>query len=77
MGKRRFAGSVDADSATTLASRYDNRRIVGHIRGWDFGIKVIAYLDYDGIEKFDIWTTGGSHDDTKKELVARLHSDVT
>lgn len=71
MGKRRFWGSVSGD-ASTEASRGGSRTIKGHIRGWDFGIQVQGYVDGDGHNCFEIWTTGGSNDDRIKEHILTI-----
>jgi hypothetical protein len=61
MGKRRFAGTVRGFNQTTDASRYSSEGVSAHVRGWDTGVKVEAFVAPDGQDAFQIFTTGGSH----------------
>lgn len=61
-GKRKLAVTASSNSASTDVSRYDNRSVSAHVRGWDEGVKVLAYIGENGAIVFDIWTTGGSND---------------
>ena len=41
----RLYGSIDADASKTLATRRAHRSISGHIRGWNSGVEVRAYVE--------------------------------
>lgn len=44
--------------------------IRSHTRGWNKGIAVHGYIDpVDGVEKFDVYKTGGSNDPIALELL--------
>lgn len=76
MGKRRFAGTIEAKNSVTEASRYDSEGIKGHIRGWDCGVEVTAYVNAEGIECFDVWTTGGSNNDRRKAHIVTVDTSL-
>ena len=42
--------------------------ITAHIRSWDYGVYVELSED-NGTKMVRIWRTGGSHDETKRELL--------
>jgi len=74
MGKRRFWASCWGDQSgqtSTEAGRGASDHIHSHTRGWDFGIDVHGYVSADGKEVFEIYTTGGSHDSSTRQLIAR------
>ena len=58
MGKKRFAGTLHSDSHKTVASKFASDLDVW-IRGWDYGIEVIA-RQVDGEDVFEVHTAGGS-----------------
>jgi hypothetical protein len=73
-----FYGSISG-SARTDATRCGNKRsgILGHIRGWDFGIKVIG-SHHEGEDVFDVYLTGGSRNVATRQFVATFRaSDLT
>lgn len=72
MGKKRFAGSVIAEGTATEAHRYGSNHVSTHTRTWDVGVEVHAYVDFNGKIKFDIWTTGGSNDPSRKMEIGCL-----
>ena len=74
-GKRRFAGTISAESSTTTVSRYGNNHVTGHVRGWNQGILVHAFVDSEGNEHFEVWTTGGSNDTSKRKMLGTLSAD--
>ncbi len=51
--------SASASGQKTEASRFGDDLAVW-TRGWSHGIEVLARLDEDGREIFEIWKTGGS-----------------
>lgn len=76
MGKRKLAGTVSASSATTDVSRYDNRSVSAHVRGWDEGVKVHAFIGENGAIVFDIWTTGGSNNSDMMRYIGTVVDGV-
>lgn len=62
MGKRRFAATVTSPDHKTAAEKFSNN-LTAWIRGWDFGVEVIARptADGQGDDVFEIWACGGSH----------------
>lgn len=75
MGPKRLAASVSANSSTTEAARYDNNSISAHVRGWDYGVEVDAFINDDGIPCFEVWTTGGSHNTSRKKCLMMITGD--
>lgn len=74
MGKRRFAVTGTGDG-TTSVSRYGNR-VNSHTRGWDIGIEINTFVDSEDRDCFEIWQTGGSHDEGRKRLIGTLVEGV-
>jgi hypothetical protein len=80
MGKRRFMGEAwgynNDGSSTTSASRLGSMGIKTHTRGWDLGIEVQGQVTVDGTDRdvFFIYVTGGSNDDSQKELVCMVRA---
>lgn len=35
--------------------------IVGHVRGWDVGARVVVWVDENGEDVCQVWITGGSN----------------
>jgi len=72
-----FYGSVRG-SASSEATRQGGKSsgIEGHIRGWDQGIRVSGYVDDDGNEVFEVYTTGGSNDASSKVYIGELKDGV-
>lgn len=68
----RLYGSMDADASKTTATRRAFRNISGHIRGWDSGVEVRAYVNTNDEDVFEVYRTGGSHAASTPELVARI-----
>lgn len=60
MGKRRFAGTLSSSEHKTDTSKFSNDDLTAWIRGWDYGVEVVA-MNSDGEDCFEIWTAGGSH----------------
>ena len=60
MGKRRFAGTLESSEHKTDSSKYGND-LTAWIRGWDYGVEVVARDDGTGTDVFEIWTAGGSN----------------
>jgi hypothetical protein len=76
MGNRRFWGSLQGlypGRTSTEATRGGSQGIDGHIRGWDLGVRVHGFVNEQGEDEFEVWTTGGSHDTSTKVLVARIN----
>jgi len=66
----RFYGSLQGDAAATLAARRGLREIMGHIRGWDYGIKVwMNECPVCGADRASVYTTGGSNSIITHELI--------
>ena len=56
----RFYGSMNSDKKSAEVTKPGHKYINAHIRGWDFGVRVILGLDKDGVERATICLTGGS-----------------
>ena len=53
---------ADIKGSRGKASRLGSKEsgIYSHTRGWNAGIEVIGYVDDEGRDCFEVWTTGGS-----------------
>lgn len=69
----KFYGSIKG-KAKTMATRSADKVIVGHIRGWDHGIRVIGYHE-DDEDCFDVYLTKGSNEPNTQMLICRVIGD--
>jgi hypothetical protein len=72
MGKKKLAVSAKGFDHSTEVARYSDRGISAHVRGWNDGIRVTAYIDATGYEVFEIHTTGGSDNPDVREHIATV-----
>ncbi len=58
----RFYGEVYGQSKTK-ASRIGSSKsgMYSHIRGWDVGVKVRCFVNYNGEDVIEVYKTGGSN----------------
>jgi hypothetical protein len=68
----RLYASIDSDSRRTLATSRGHRRIDTHTRGWDSGVRVVAYVDADDHDVIDVYQTAGSNGSASERLIARI-----
>jgi len=59
MGPRRFAGTLSSEEHTTAAEKFANKNLTVWIRGWEYGVEVVAW-DSGGEDAFEIYLCGGS-----------------
>lgn len=80
MGKRKLAVTGSAYDSDTVVNRYSNDGVFAHVRGWDVGVKVDAFMLSSGNIKFEICCTGGSNEPSKQrpllEFTAAPNGDV-
>lgn len=76
MGKKNLAATISGFDHSTESSRFDNRGITAHIRGWDDGIRVTAYVNARGENVYEIHTTGGSNSEEVIEHIATVKNGV-
>lgn len=64
MSRFYITATNERDKAINKAGR---KELVAHIRGWNKGLKIEAFIDDDGLDTFRIYETGGSNapDDKK------------
>ena len=72
----RLYGSMEADASRTEATRRAHREISAHVRGWDTGVEVRAFVDSDGRDSFLVYRTGGSNAASSPLLVAQVTGDT-
>jgi hypothetical protein len=75
----RFYGTIEGrksdGSTSTTSARQGITGFDAHIRGWDSGISVRAYINpTTGEDEFEVWTTGGSHNALNKRMIGTLTS---
>jgi hypothetical protein len=75
-----FLGSVEGRSGkrtTRLGSKASGLCV--RANGRDCGIRVSAWTDRDGVDRFDVYLTGGSNGHTPERYIgsAHLHSHHT
>lgn len=57
----RFYASIQGNRGEATRQGTEESGIVGHIRGWDAGIRVHGYVNGEGEDEFDVWVTFGSN----------------
>jgi hypothetical protein len=69
----RFYASISG-SAKTEATRQGTPKsgIVGHVRGWDVGVKVRAVVGRDGQDEIRVYLTGGSNHPNRDRLIGEF-----
>ena len=72
----RLYGSLDADASKTTATRRAHRNITGHVRGWNSGVEIRAYVDEQDRDVFEVYRTGGSNGGLAPRMVARIVGDT-
>ena len=67
-----FYGSIKGNrgEATRCGSKASG--IVGHIRGWDQGVKVIGHVDENGAEVFEVIVSGGSNGGSSDQNIGHV-----
>lgn len=75
MGKKKLAASIKGFDHSTDSSRFSNQGITAHVRGWDDGIRVTAYVNSKGEEIFEIHTTGGNNNSDVETHIATVTKD--
>jgi hypothetical protein len=68
----RLYGSMDADASKTQATRRAHKNISAHVRGWDNGVEVHAYVDAEDRDCFEVYRTSGSNGGRSAECIARI-----
>lgn len=65
----RFYGSIEGSARTTGTRQGTTKSgIVGHVRGWDIGAKVVGFADHHDKDRFDIIVTSGSNGGASKHI---------
>jgi hypothetical protein len=65
----RLYASIDSDARKTQATSRGNKEISAHVRGWDSGVRISAWIE-DGQDVFGVYETGGSNDPANHRLLA-------
>ena len=55
-----FYASIQGARQSVTRTGSKSTGIRGHIRGWRKGIRVIGFVDSDGVDRFKVYETGGS-----------------
>lgn len=70
-----FYASIKGQARTEATRRGSKSTgIVGHIRGWNCGVRVVAMVR-NGKDYFEVYRTGGSNDRTNPVLIANFSED--
>ena len=69
----RFYGEMrGAARLTTSRIGTPKSGLSAHIRGWDIGVEVVCSVNAEGHDEINVWTTGGSRDAARRQLVMTL-----
>ena len=70
-----FYASIKGQARTEGTRRGSKKSgVMGHIRGWDIGVKVYA-SHREGKDYFEVYETGGSNDPTNRRLLVTFTDD--
>lgn len=72
----RFYASIHGSRGEATRRGTAESGIVGHVRGWDIGAKVVCHVNEQGDDEVLVYRTGGSHEYTGSELIARFTADA-
>lgn len=64
--------SISSDARKTEATSRGHKQISTHTRGWDLGVRVVATLDHNGREVFEVYATSGSNGGPADDLIGRI-----
>lgn len=70
----RFYASIKGSRGEATRQGTPKSGITGHVRGWDFGIKVVGQ-DIDGTDKFWVYLTSGSSDKGKDKFIGTFTAE--
>lgn len=62
-------GDISSDIGRVPVTRRGTKRIRSHTRSWDHGIEVTYIQESDGLTLVQVFTTGGSKDPARRELM--------
>src|SRR4051812_18676085 len=64
--------SISSDARKTEATSRGHKEIQSHTRGWDLGVRVVASLNHNGREVFEVYVTSGSNGGPADDLIGRV-----
>jgi hypothetical protein len=64
--------SINSDARKTEATSRGHKHISSHTRGWDLGVRVVATLNHNGREVFEVYVTSGSSGGPSDDLIGRV-----
>ena len=73
----RLYGSIDADASKTQATRRAYRNISAHVRGWNEVIRIVARVDSNDRETFEVYATSGSNGGGSDRLIFTLEDGLS
>lgn len=67
----RFYGSINGQAKTEATRRGSEKSgLIGHIRGWNVGVKVYCNVDENGKDMLSVYRTRGSNGESSRQLIA-------
>lgn len=66
-----FIGSVEGNKGAATRVGHKSSGLTTKTNGWNCGVCVVARHE-DGIDYFDVYSTGGSNNNIKKKLLGTL-----
>ena len=70
-----FYGTMKGARGATSRTGTKNSGMTAHIRGWGVGAEVTVHVDSMGKDVVTVYRTGGSHDSTRRAIVASFTSN--
>lgn len=67
-----FRATIKGNRGETSKEGTKDSGISGHVRGWDSGVEVSGYVDSEGRDCFDVYSTGGSNGSASRKLVGSI-----
>lgn len=71
----RFYGNMKGSRGETTRCGDRISGITGHLRGWDIGARVTAFVGPNGEDLVEVWITGGSNGSCASVFLGRFVRD--
>lgn len=72
----RFYASIHGSRGEATRQGTAKSGIIGHVRGWNVGAKIVCCVNEDGEDEVFVYRTSGSNGYGSNEIVARFTADA-
>ena len=72
----RFMGEIDGGRGSVHRLGHAKSGIRAHVRGWDSGVRIEAFVTVDGADGFYVYVTSGSNGGRADVLIASIMGET-